>query len=166
MIITCPNCKKQFKINPDLIPVKGRDLKCGSCDQVWFYKIEDKKSENLSINEDIISNEDKSIMFEGENKIAIDKKQYSSKAKPKNLEDNDVVKTIERQTNKNNARKVNSSSKFFSYLIVFIISFVSLVVLLDTLKSPLINVFPGLEVLLFNLFEILKDIKLFIIDLY
>ena len=37
--------------------------------------------------------------------------------------------------------------------------------IIDTLKVPLINVFPGLEILLFNLFEILKDIKLFIIAL-
>ena len=52
-----------------------------------------------------------------------------------------------------------------SYLLVFLISFVALIILLDTLKSPLINVFPGLEIVLFNLFETLKDVKLFIIDL-
>jgi len=43
---------------------------------------------------------------------------------------------------------------------------VALIILIDTLKTPLINFFPGLEIVLFNLFEILKDIKLFIIDLY
>ena len=59
----------------------------------------------------------------------------------------------------------NTGNKFFSYLIVFIISFVALIILLDTLKNPLINVFPGLEIILFNLFETLQDIKLFIIDL-
>ena len=57
------------------------------------------------------------------------------------------------------------SSKFFSYLIVFIISLGALIILFDTLKAPLINIFPGLEVLLFNLYETLKDVKLFIIDL-
>ena len=61
--------------------------------------------------------------------------------------------------------KKTQSSKFFSYLIVFIISLGALIILLDTLKTPLINIFPGLEVLLFNLYETLKDIKLFIIDL-
>ncbi len=59
----------------------------------------------------------------------------------------------------------NKGSKFFSYLIVFIISIVALIIFLDTLKTPLINVFPGLEIVLFNLFETLQDIKLFIIDL-
>jgi len=38
-------------------------------------------------------------------------------------------------------------------------------VLIDTLKTPLINIFPQLEIVLFNLFETLKDVKLFIIDL-
>ena len=65
-----------------------------------------------------------------------------------------------------NKIKKNTSSKFFSYLMVLIISFVALIILIDTLKVPLIDVFPGLESLLINLFEILKDIKLFIIDLY
>src|SRR6056300_919517 len=115
MIISCPNCNKQFKINPSLIPDNGRDLKCGSCDHLWFYKIEDKIAE---------------------------------KQKP-------VINKI----------KKNTSSKFFSYLLVSIISFAALIILIDTLKVPLINIFPGLEILLFNLFEILKDIKLFIIDL-
>ena len=54
---------------------------------------------------------------------------------------------------------------FFAYLLVFIISFMALLILVDTLKSPLINLFPGLEIVLFNLFETLKDIGLFIIDL-
>ena len=42
--------------------------------------------------------------------------------------------------------------KFFSYLIVFVISFVALVILVDTIKMPLINVFPELEMILSTLF--------------
>ena len=53
----------------------------------------------------------------------------------------------------------------FSYILVSIISFAALLIFIDTLKSPLINIFPGLEIVLFNLFETLKDIGLFIIDL-
>ena len=61
--------------------------------------------------------------------------------------------------------KNTTSGKFFSYLVVSTISFVAIIILIDTLKVTLINIFPGLEIILFNLFEILKDIKLFIIDL-
>ena len=38
---------------------------------------------------------------------------------------------------------------FFSYLLVFIISFVAVLILVDTLKSPLINLFPSFEIVLF-----------------
>ena len=63
---------------------------------------------------------------------------------------------------------VISSKKIYNlflYILVFIISFAALLIFVDTLKSPLINLFPGLEIVLFNLFETLKDIGLFIIDL-
>ena len=57
MIITCPNCKKKFNIDPTLIPEDGRDLKCGSCDHVWLYKIEDVNSKPLILNENNDNNE-------------------------------------------------------------------------------------------------------------
>ena len=57
MIITCPNCNKQFKINTSQIPLEGRNLKCGSCDHIWFYKIEEKKIKTSSLNQEVISNE-------------------------------------------------------------------------------------------------------------
>ena len=37
MIIICPSCGKKFELDENLIPDKGRLLKCGSCDQTWFY---------------------------------------------------------------------------------------------------------------------------------
>ena len=89
----------------------------------------------------------------------------------KNLQKKIIEPQIKNETSKEIPNKVkkleneNKGSKFFSYLMVFIISIVALIILLDTLKTPLINVFPGLEIVLFNLFETLQDIKLFIIDL-
>ena len=166
MIISCPNCNKQFKINPTLIPVEGRDLKCGSCDHVWFYKIEDKKSQQLPLNEDIIVNEVKSVIADNTNKQVTEVKENSPQDKIDNKVINDNDKINQKQIRVKNKIKKNSTSKFFSYLIVSIISFVALIILIDTLKTPLITVFPGLEIILFNLFELLKDIKLFIIDLY
>ena len=85
------------------------------------------------------------------------KTEINNQKKEKNIE-----KQKETKISKN---KENTGNKFFSYLVVFIISFVALIILLDTLKNPLISVFPGLEIILFNLFETLQDIKLFIIDL-
>ena len=166
MIISCPNCNKQFKINPSLIPSEGRDLKCGSCDNVWFYKIEDKKSKLLSLNEDVVDNKVEAIIDDKTKDQVTDIKENLSQDKIDDIENKNDDKIIQKQIPIKNKIKKSTSSKFFSYLIVSIISFIALVILVDTFKTPLINVFPDLEIILFNLFEILKDIKLFIIDLY
>ena len=165
MIINCPNCNKRFKINTSLIPVEGRDLKCGSCDHVWFYKIEDKNLEPLSLKEDIINNEDKPEIVDKKIERTNDEKKSSSHSKIDTKDKKDLDKIPDKQIPSINKTK-NTSSKFFSYIFVFIISFVALIILIDTLKTPLINIFPGLENIFFSLFEMLKDIKLFIIDLY
>ena len=161
MIITCPNCNKKFKIDNSLIPDEGRDLQCGSCNHVWLYKIEEENSKILKLKEeidinDIETNVDKNNEEIVENKIPQTKieTELNNQKKEKNIEKQKETKISK-----------NTGNKFFSYLIVFIISFVALIILLDTLKNPLINVFPGLEIILFNLFETLQDIKLFIIDL-
>jgi len=157
MIIACPNCNKQFKIDNSLIPDEGRDLQCGSCDHIWFYNIQEKNNEVQELKQEIVSEE---IDTKAENK--------EDKIKEKKQSDEIIKKEKYSQKQKNTTtfkKTENKGSKFFSYLIVFIISFVALIILLDTLKTPLVNVFPGLEITLFNLFETLQDIKLFIIDL-
>ena len=155
MIITCPCKKKQFEIDSSLIPNEGRELQCGSCERVWFYKPQNESEAPLTLN----------------NNVSINKTEQNIEVK-KNLEiskPSQQEKIIEAEIKKENLKTVEKSvgkkSKLFSYLIVLIISFVALIILVDTLKTPLINIFPGLEVILFNLFETLQDIKLFIIDL-
>jgi len=164
MIITCPNCNKQFKIDNSLIPNEGRDLQCGSCNNVWFYEIVEENDEVLKLNEEIVS---KDIEIEGEyKKEKIEEKKKLPEKINAEINNEKKEKISENQKNKASSKnKENKGSRFFSYLIVFIISFVALIILVDTLKTPLINVFPGLEIILFNLFETLQDIKLFIIDL-
>ena len=165
MIITCPNCNKQFKIDNSLIPDEGRDLQCGSCNHIWFYNFQEENNEVLELKQEIINEDIETKIENKEDKIEekqqpkrIIKAEINNKKKEKNLE--------KQKNNTTTVKKMeNKGSKFFSYLIVFTISFVALIILLDTLKNPLINVFPGLEIILFNLFETLKDIKLFIIDL-
>ena len=164
MIITCPNCNKQFKIDNSLIPDEGRDLQCGSCNHIWFYNIQEKNNEVLELKQEIISED---IEIKDENKEdKIEEKQRPEEIIKSEINNKKKEKNSEKQKNTTTLKKTeNNGSKFFSYLIVFIISFVALIILLDTLKTPLINVFPGLEIILFNLFETLQDIKLFIIDL-
>ena len=164
MIITCPNCNKKFKIDNSQIPDEGRDLQCGSCNHVWLYKIEEENSKILKLKEEIDINDIESKVDKINEKIVEIKNPLTKIETELNNEkkEKDIEKQKETKISKNTE---NTGSKFFSYLIVFIISFVALIILLDTLKNPLFNVFPGLEFILFNLFETLQDIKLFIIDL-
>ena len=53
MIIECPCKKKKFNIDINLIPAEGRNLQCGSCDRIWFYKKQEPISEALRIKENI-----------------------------------------------------------------------------------------------------------------
>ena len=129
--------------------------------QVWLYKIEEENSKILELKEEIDINDIKTKVDKNNEEIVENKNpltkietELNNQKKEKNIEKQKEIKISK-----------NTGNKFFSYLIVFIISFVALIILLDTLKNPLINVFPGLEIILFNLFETLQDIKLFIIDL-
>ena len=162
MIIECINCYKKFNVNADLIPKQGRQIQCGSCNHIWHFKIESSLKEPL-----ILEDEDNQKNLS----IAKDTKEITESINVEKstelLKDNEIYKEnkIQENTTTENNIKISKISDFFSYLLVFLISFVALIILLDTLKSPLINVFPGLEIVLFNLFETLKDVKLFIIDL-
>ena len=163
MIITCPNCNKQFKIDRSLIPDEGRELQCGSCEKVWFYKPKNESEAPLELNENISKNQKEPAIEKNDKNLEFSKNLQKEKIiepEIKNKKAKEIPNKIKKLENE------NKGSKFFSYLMVFIISIVALIILLDTLKTPLINVFPGLEIVLFNLFETLQDIKLFIIDLF
>ena len=162
MIITCPSCNKNFKIEDALIPSKGRNLQCGSCNHYWFYKIENKTTESLKLEEDI----EEKVIEHSEYNVSNSSNSESLKAKLDHKLEKEIKKEdiIQNRSLPKKSKKI-TFSKFLSYIIVLIISFSVFIILIDTLKTPLIDIFPGLEILLFNLFETLQDIKLFIIDL-
>jgi len=163
MIIDCINCSKKFEVNSSLIPENGRTIQCGSCNHVWFYKppINSQKNETTSdINENQSDNEDDISLTNNELNQNHD-----------NQEEKEIFNTNERllsntTKNKNNIKKSSRISKFLSYLLVSIISFIALIIVLDTFKSPLSNTIPGLEIFLYNFFETLKDLYLFIKNLF
>ena len=149
MIIVCPSCGKNFDVDKNLIPDKGRLLKCGSCNQTWFFN----KNENVEIKSS--TNE----VFE-EEKPKIQKKKIR---KPESNFSNNNKKGSELV--KYQPKYNFTFGKFLSYIIVSIITFVAIIIVLDTFKNPLINIFPNLELILYNLFETLRDLILFVKDL-
>ena len=150
MIITCPSCQKKFELDDNLLPENGRTLQCGSCNYKWFFK---KKDEIKVFEKQLETNE-------------IEKIDYNEPIKDKQL---NIIKN-KTSDNLNKKRKPNSKSlsilKFLNYLVVLIISFIALIIFLDTFKNNLSEIFPNLELFLYNLFETIKDLKLFFNDLF
>ena len=58
-----------------------------------------------------------------------------------------------------------SFSKLLSYILVLIITFVAILLIIDTFKTALYQIFPRLELVMYNFYETLKDISLFVKDL-
>ena len=153
MIIDCIKCNKKFNVNPELIPKEGRTIQCGSCSHIWFFdnlknteivtKEKKLKKDDLSLNKKIVNEVDINDQEQKESYLRPDKKDLTSSKK----------------------KTYFTFIKFLSYLLVLIISFVGLVIIADTFKVQLEVFFPNLELLLYNLFETLNDIFLFIKDL-
>ena len=138
MIISCENCNKNFEVDSALIPENGRLLQCSACDHKWFYKI--SKFPDL----ELLDNQTTEEITE-------------------NLSNENEELEVQKKINQTNFGGI--LFKIFGYFIVFIITLIAIIIILDTFKSPLSSIFPNLELFLFNLIETLKDIKFFIKDL-
>ncbi len=153
MIIECINCNKVFEIDSKLIPENGRTIQCGSCNYVWFYnpRIPDIKEEK---NQETKIDNLKKTFIEKKEQNVFEGKDYSK------LKDNKNYEITEYKP-----KKSFSFLRLLSFLIVLLISFIAILIIIDTFDSFLYQLFPGLELMMFNLFETLKDVELFIRDL-
>ena len=149
MIIACPSCEKKFEVNSDLIPSAGRTMQCGSCGHMWFFKKDDQYQINNLNEKPIIKRKDN-----------VEEKLYSYKRKnvSRNITNDKALIKYEEKTN-------FPFGKILRYILVLILTFITLILLLDTIKIPLSNFFPNIEFILFNLYETIKDITLFLKDL-
>ena len=145
MIITCPSCQKKFELDNNLLPENGRTLQCGSCDYKWFFKKNDK---------DVIV-ENPLELTQTNDEMVDEIKDNLKTTIPQNTQENQIV---------DNGLNI-SLLKIFNYFIVLIITIIAAIIFLDTFKNNLSSVFPNLELFLYNLFETIKDINLFIKDL-
>jgi predicted Zn finger-like uncharacterized protein len=149
MIIVCINCNKKFSVESQLIPDEGRNIQCGSCNHIWFFDKNIQNSNKLSSSSTKID---------------------TSVADKKNTPGIKTEISFDEALDNTNSKEIESKIKFnfnsfLSYILIFIVSFVALLIILDTFKSPLYKIYPNLEFLLFNFYETLKDINLFIRDL-
>ena len=147
MIISCTNCNKKFEIDLKLIPTDGRLLECGSCNHQWYFK---------------------NTRIEEEKNISNDTQLFN-----KNLDDEDTLgETLDDNfsVKKNSFKNLNKFKKinnfgFLKKLLIFIITLISIILVLDTFKGPLSTFIPDLDIILKNLFETIHDIFLLVKNL-
>ena len=154
MIISCTNCQKKFDVKDNLIPRSGRLLQCNSCNHKWFFKhevlvLKKTTKEKISPKDQI--------------------KEFSEEEIPKDVEN--IIKEAE-ISKVNNQKKpsqdYNQKPKkisFLNVLLVLIISFLALIIILDTFRNPINSKLPGFNFMLDNLYESLKDLFFFFKDL-
>ena len=108
MIISCNNCNKNFEINSNLIPIKGRLLQCSACDHRWFFK--DKAPINA------VKNDNSNIPTSFDTQI----NQKNDEPSINEVLDDKNISNNKEQTNKNlkykdkkslNFKKINNKKK-------------------------------------------------------
>ena len=148
MIIVCPSCSKNFNVRDDQIPDKGRLLQCSNCKHEWFFTkntipVDDNLDEQSN---DELTQESFGILDEEENK-----------------RDEVVIEdeTVELEKPKDFKKKKIAKINFFKLLLVFIISFVAFVLIVDTFLLQISKYVPFAEKYLDNLYQSIIDISLF-----
>ena len=156
MIITCENCSKKFEVDADLIPDKGRLLQCMKCQHTWFFKNAistdtDKSydSKNPTLMEDTSGSEKDDLIVEN------------------NLHNQELSENKNKKWSSSTKSNLGKKKRIsiINLTLVFIISFIALIILTDTFKSQISKIVPSVDFLLYNLYESIKDILLFINDL-
>ena len=181
MIITCNNCNKKFNLDSNLIPENGRLLQCASCDHKWFFKKEvlentinpiaiDFKNDSINTfdqNKPPNINEiNPSDLSKGEAELDTEEK-LNKKIVVNNEEELEkkINTNINESTTANAKPTKQKNFKILNIFIVAIISFVAFIIIVDTFKYPIGKIVPNTELILYNLYESIKDISLFIKDL-
>ena len=176
MIIKCDNCNKSFDIDTSLIPEKGRLLQCNSCDHKWFFllvfieelvpiaKIKDKAIEPTVYKKDVRREE-------METPKTMDLLERVTENTPIieniSIQDNNKTDEIVKYDKERNIKKSKNKKSYniLGITIVFIISFIAIIIVLDTFQKPISVIVPNIEFILYNLYETINDILLFISDL-
>ena len=161
MIVECINCNKRFNVNSSDIPEKGRLLICNSCNHKWFFKKEIIKKTFKNANTvktikdpplfDVVS---KTLESENLENIELDKKTEEV------LQSESISINI-----KNQKKSIIRNFNLLNLTVIFMISFIAVIIILDTFKYPISKIVPDIELILYNLYETINDVRLFFKDL-
>ena len=157
MIMSCEKCNKKFEVKDDLIPIEGRLLQCGICRYQWHFT----PSNPLKLQEEVITK-----------KIKSDNKDRLSNVKKRTdiSEESPIPDNINQEVFINQSKEIDNNKKtsinFLNLILVGIISFVALILILETFQEKISILFPNIDLYLLSLYEVLKDVFLFISDIF
>ncbi len=148
MIIVCPSCDKSFNVRDDQIPDKGRLLQCSNCKHEWFYT---KNAISIDDNIDELSDDE------------LTQESFGILDEEEDQNDKEIVedKKVELEKPKTRKKKEDKQFNFFKLLLVFVISFVAFILIVDTFIVQISEYVPFAEKYLDNLYQSLIDISLF-----
>ena len=172
MIITCNNCSKKFNVDATAIPKNGRLLQCNGCNHKWFFKKE-IKNQAVTPSGITIANEEIDIVKEEVVALEVERpKTITLLDEPiiaETMIENPAIKDETKKNENNNLEagspKNNKNYNILGLTIVFIVSFIALIIFLDTFQALIARIFPKIEFFLYNLYETINDILLFLNDL-
>ena len=150
MIIDCPSCKKKFNVKDELIPAKGRLLQCGDCEREWFF------SKDINTTED--NNVEKFDEEIAQESFGITDDKYDDEVFE---EDKKEEATGDLRRPEKLKKQKTKQISLFKLLLVFIISFVAFILIIDTFIVQISEYVPFAEKYLDNLYQSIIDISLF-----
>ena len=148
MIIVCPSCGKNFNVRDDQIPDKGRLLQCSNCKHEWFYT-----KNTIPVNDNL----------DGQFNDELTQESFGILNEDEDKQDEVIVedKTIELEKPKNIDNQKTKKINLFKILLVFIISFVAFILIVDTFLIQISEYVPFAAKYLDNLYQSVIDISLF-----
>ena len=173
MILECKSCQKKFIVPDNAITNAGRLVQCSSCGNKWTQFPVAKKS----LKEQINRPSKKSIIKKPINSLPKIKKEKKIKKRSgpsiysrEYLEKKHGIKIDGKVSNlsKKRSDKIISQSYFgfYSYIVVFLFIFTSIVGILNLTKEIIILKFPFTEVYIKYLFENLSNFGIIFKDTF
>ena len=135
----------------------------------WFFKKEILEKKISPINDD--TSIDNVNIFDQNNSSIKDEESVSDAPSGEvdvDLEEKTKEKikiNINESPQENTNPKKQKNFKILNFFVVSIISLVAFIIIVDTFKYPIGKIVPNVEFILYNLYESIKDISLFIRDL-
>ena len=168
MILSCNSCEKKFVVPDSAISSTGRLVQCSSCGNKW-------KQFPTNVKQTLPKAQSKPISAAKTTHKNIVKKTKKKKTKkrigpdlysPEYLAKKHGIKiqSIPSTKEKNPIEKSKIKFGFYNYLIVWTVTIIFLIKILNFAQSPIIEFYPPSEIYLNYLFESIKNISEIIMD--